>query len=63
MNKQELWNRCVNIIIGADLEAEETKKVVTELFNVLREYCYPEMFAAEKISCQLSWIRAQRYER
>ena len=51
MNKQELWNRCVNIILNADLESEETKNVVTQLFNVLREYCYPEMFAAEKISC------------
>ena len=47
MTKEELWNRCVNIIIGEEF-TEETKKVVSELFDVLCEYCYPEMVAAEK---------------
>ena len=48
MTKEELWNRCVNVILGEDYKSEETKKIVTELVNILREYCYPEMVAAEK---------------
>ena len=47
MTKEELWNRSVNVIIGEEL-TEESKKIVTELFNILREYCYPEMVAEEK---------------
>ena len=47
MTKEELWNRSVNVILDKEL-TEESKKIVTELFNILREYCYPEMVAEEK---------------
>ena len=54
MTKQELWNRSVNVILGEEL-TEETKKIVNQLFDVLREYCYPEMVAEEKKNGTSVW--------
>ena len=54
MTKQELWNRSVNVILGEEL-TEETKKIVSQLFDVLREYCYPEMVAEEKKNGTSVW--------